>query len=503
MANLLPRIEEFARIRVVVVGDAMLDGYLRGTTERLCREAPVPVLAVDSTEHVPGGAANVAANVRSLGASVEFVAVVGADDDGALLRAALADRDVSTEHLVTDPTLRTPAKRRLVAGEHMLVRFDEGRPHPVTGAAEEAVLRRLEQVVPAADVVIVSDYEYGVMTDRVVARLAELHRAGARVLVVDAKSVLRYAGVGATAVKPNYDEVRPLLPAEAPRGASRPDDVLAAADRLPEVSGAHIVAVTLDDEGAVICERGRPPYRTYSRPTSSSRACGAGDSYTAALALALASGADTPEAAELASGAAAVILGRAGTSVCSADDLREHLAGTGARLEDVGRLAARREFHRRQGRRLVFTNGCFDILHRGHVDFLNQAKALGDVLVVGLNSDDSVRRLKGPERPVNRLEDRAEVLAALSCVDHLVAFDGDTAVDLLDVLRPDVYVKGGDYTTEMLPEAPTVARIGATVRILPYLEDRSTTGIITRIRGGESYASGPGAASVPARGPRP
>jgi D-beta-D-heptose 7-phosphate kinase/D-beta-D-heptose 1-phosphate adenosyltransferase len=265
--------------------------------------------------------------------------------------------------------------------------------------------------------------------------------------------------------------------------------VLAAAERLPDATGAHIVAVTLDHEGAVVCERGRPPYRTYSRPAASVRACGAGDSFTAGLALALGTDADTPTAAEIASAAAAVVLARDGTSTCSAHDLREHLADAGARLEDAKRLAERLAFHKRQGRCVVFTNGCFDILHRGHVDLLNRAKALGDVLVVGLNTDDSIRRLKGTDRPVNRLEDRAQVLAALSCVDHLVAFDGETASDLLEVLRPDVYVKGGDYTQEMLPEAPVISRLGGVVRILPYLEDRSTSGIIARIRGEQRYES--------------
>jgi D-beta-D-heptose 7-phosphate kinase/D-beta-D-heptose 1-phosphate adenosyltransferase len=252
---------------------------------------------------------------------------------------------------------------------------------------------------------------------------------------------------------------------------------------LHERVGAEVVAVTLDRDGAVICERGRPPYRTWSRPVPQSRACGAGDSFAAALTLALAAGGDATVAAEVAQAAAAVVTGREGTSACSLEDLREMLAVTAPVLEPLERLAERVAFHRRQGRRVVFTNGCFDLLHRGHVDLLNRAKALGDVLVVGLNSDESIARLKGPDRPVTRLEDRAQVLAALSAVDHLVAFDDPTATGLITRLRPDVYVKGGDYRQDMLPEAPAVQACGGTLRILPYLEDRSTTAVIERIRG--------------------
>jgi D-beta-D-heptose 7-phosphate kinase/D-beta-D-heptose 1-phosphate adenosyltransferase len=265
-------------------------------------------------------------------------------------------------------------------------------------------------------------------------------------------------------------------------GTDRADAVRDACHAVHEATGADIVAVTLDRDGTVVCERDRPPYRTWTRPAPHSRACGAGDSYTAGFSLALAAGASTTEAAEIAQAAAAVVTGREGTATCSADDLREHLSATTTSLMTADKLAERVAFHRRQGRRIVFTNGCFDLLHRGHVDLLNRAKALGDVLVVGLNTDAGVRSLKGPDRPVTTLEDRARVLAALSCVDHLVAFDEPTAEHLVDLLRPDVYVKGGGRVHEPVPEAPVVEAYGGQVRILPHAEDRSTTAIVERIR---------------------
>ena len=250
-----------------------------------------------------------------------------------------------------------------------------------------------------------------------------------------------------------------------------------------DLTGARVAAVTLDCDGAVVCERGRPPYHIAAPPARRPRVAGAGDTFVSVLALALAAGLDTPAMAELAAAAAAVVVAKDGTAACSADELREALSAPGKCVRDRDRLAARLAYLRRQGRRVVFTNGCFDLLHRGHVAHLHQAKALGDVLVVGVNSDAGARRLKGPGRPVNALEDRLQVLAALDCVDHLIDFDGDTACDLIRALRPDVFVKGGDYAGAPLPEAPLVEALGGAVHILPYLPHRSTAGLIDRIRG--------------------
>jgi D-beta-D-heptose 7-phosphate kinase/D-beta-D-heptose 1-phosphate adenosyltransferase len=393
-------------------------------------------------------------------------------------------------------------KRRLVAEDQLLVRFDEGGPLALAPPTRAQVLRRLEELIPAVDAVLVSDYGYGLLDDVVVARLGELRaRHPAQVWLVDAHDIDRFAALRPTAVTPSFAEVAHLLAptARTAAGPERGAAVLDACADLHAATGARVVAVTLDRDGTVTCEQGRPPYRTWTRPAPHSRACGAGDSHAAALALALAAGATTPEAAELAQAASAVVTARDGTTTCSADDLRAQLLATTAPLEDPAAVAAAVAFHRRQGRRVVFTNGCFDLLHRGHVDLLNRAKALGDVLVVGLNSDAGVRRLKGPQRPLNPAEDRAQVLAALSCVDHLVLFDEPTATALVELLRPDVYVKGGDYTTAMVPEAPHVEAYGGQVLILPYVEDRSTTALVERIRAGAGAPAG-GAADLVARG---
>jgi len=498
MTRHLPRlIEAFAGLDVIVIGEAMLDSYLEGTTGRLCREAPVPIVALGGRRDAPGGAANSAANARSLGARVHLLSAVGDDPEAALLRRALQDRGVDAADLLAEPGRRTLAKTRVVAASQLLVRLDQGSTGPVDPATERRLIDRLAELHPGCDAVIVSDYGYGILTPRVIAALADLQARNPRVLVVDSKDLAAYRRAGPTAVKPNYAEARQLLGLE---GEGREDAgprhewVAASADRLLERTGARIAAVTLDTEGALVVERDRPPYRTYARPEHHARAAGAGDTFLAALAMGLAAGADTPAASELASAAAAVVVGQEGTAACSARELSAFVSPGAKPADDLGALVARLDAGRRRGARVVFTNGCFDILHRGHVTYLSDAKALGDILVVGVNSDDGIRRLKGPGRPINTLEDRIEVLAALSCVDHLIPFDDDTPCALIRAIRPDVFVKGGDYTRERLPEAALVEELGGVVRILPFVSDRSTTRMIERIW---SSQAGPGPARAP------
>lgn len=485
-------LEAFRSLHVLVLGDAMLDTYLEGTSGRLCREAPVPIVSVHSRVDAAGGAANTAVNATELGSRVSFLTVIGDDLEGKRLRALLEDRGIATETVLRDPRRQTLAKRRVVAAGQLLVRFDEGSVEPIDPDVEQMLVERLETLAPECDAIIVSDYGYGVLTPRVIEALARLQAGISRLLVVDAKDPALYRQASVTAVKPNYEEAIRLLGVERLDNAhDRAEQMAQCAGELLASTGAQIAAVTLDRDGALICERGCPPYRTYALPAHDARAAGAGDTFISALALALASGEPTTAAAELASAAAAVVVSKDGTVACTASDLREYLASETVFISDIARLTSRLAYYRQQGKRIVFTNGCFDILHRGHITYLSRAKALGDVLIVAVNSDRSVARLKGPGRPINTLEDRVEVLGALSCVDHLVSFDEDTPSALIEALRPDVFVKGGDYTHETLPEAPLVERLGGVVRILPYVENRSTTRMIARIRA--AYAEPEGA----------
>ncbi|HXG39986.1 MAG TPA: D-glycero-beta-D-manno-heptose 1-phosphate adenylyltransferase [Candidatus Limnocylindrales bacterium] len=492
LGSLLPA---FRSVRVGVVGEAMLDSYFHGEAERLSREAPVPIVTLGRRVDAPGGAANAAVNVAALGGRVRFVSVVGADEEAERLRDELRARGVGDAGLLTRADRATLAKCRILAGGQMLLRLDSGTTAPLDPATEDELIGHLDQLHRGSDALIVSDYGYGILTERLVARIGELQAAAPRTLVVDARDLTRYRRVGATAVKPNYGEaVRLLGEREVAEGRVRASQIGAQGGRLVAVTGARIVAVTLDTEGALVFERDQPAYRVYARPRSHSRAAGAGDTFVAALTLGLAAGLGTTASAELASAAAAIVVEKDGTACCSADELEAVLTSGGKRIDDLERLRSRVALYREQGRRIVFTNGCFDILHRGHITYLNRAKALGDVLVVGVNSDASVRRLKGPGRPINGLDDRLEVLEALSCVDHVVPFDADTPGELIRIVRPDVFAKGGDYRRETLPEAPLVESLGGSVQILPYLEDRSTSGVIARVRAAE-----PGPGSIPAR----
>jgi D-beta-D-heptose 7-phosphate kinase / D-beta-D-heptose 1-phosphate adenosyltransferase len=481
-------IDRFHDFRVAVIGEAMLDSYLVGQADRLCREAPVPVVTVEARRDLPGGAANTAVNVQALGGQVIFLSVVGNDVEGEKITRLLEQDGIDISRVIVCQRRSSLVKQRVVAGAQMVVRFDQGTTSDLDHETEKQLIHHLGEVFQEADALIISDYGYGILTPRVILALAALQREHPRVIVADSKKLKAFAGIGLTAVKPNFPETSELLSIEKPASsAARPSLIAQHGERILDLTGAQIAAVTMDQDGALIFERGQSAYRTYARPEPHSKAAGAGDTFTAALTLGLLARLHVPTVAEIASAAAAIVVGKEGTSICTAEELKACFVSDEKFVSDAFFLAARISAYRRQGKKIVFTNGCFDILHRGHIAYLNHAKSFGDVLIVGINSDPSVRRLKGSNRPINALEDRAQVLAAMSSVDHIIPFDSDTPIELIRGIQPDVYVKGGDYTRESLPEAQIVESLGGKVEILPYLQDRSTSGVIERIR--KLYAS--------------
>jgi D-beta-D-heptose 7-phosphate kinase/D-beta-D-heptose 1-phosphate adenosyltransferase len=485
-------LSDFAKRRILVLGDCMLDSYLHGTSGRLCPDAPVPVVNVASRQDVPGGAANTAASVHSLGAEPILLSAVGDDVEGRLLCDTLGERGVSSDNLIVRRGSRTLAKHRVMAGSQMLVRFDQGSTLPITGQAERQLLDKLTEAHGKCDAIIVSDYDYGLLTPAVIAHLRALQRRRKRILVVDSKRLGAYQALRPTAVKPNYEQAMELLGHVG--GACPPDRAEALLEHAPRLlaqTAARIVAVSLDSDGALVLERDKPAYRTYATRYRSVQTSGAGDTYLAALTLAIAAQAETTAAAEIAAAAAAVVVAKDGTAYCTLQELQNQICLPGKQAESIEQLALRVEAARHEGRRVVLTCGCFDILHRGHITYLSQAKALGDLVVVAVNSDDSIRRLKGPGRPINAEQDRLDVLAALSCIDHLVLFNDDTPESVVAAVRPDVFVKGGDYAADCLPERALVERLGGRVHILPFIADRSTTRIIEQIRTAHAPADAP------------
>ncbi|MFB7631303.1 D-glycero-beta-D-manno-heptose 1-phosphate adenylyltransferase [Streptomyces sp. NPDC056149] len=477
-SDLLALLTAMAGVRTVVVGDAIVDGYVTGDPVGLGREAPVPVVEVTGARDQCGGAANVAANLTALGARTRLLAVVGADPAGRRLRRALASAAVGTEHLLTDRTRSTVVKTRVLAPRQMLLRMDEGSRRPLGPSASAALAARLTEQLHWCDAVIACDYDYGTFTPEVRAALAASPRRP--LLVVDSRAPAAFRAIRPDAVTPNHAETLDLLGLPAPaRGRGRVRQMMDHAEQVLERSGANLAAITLDRDGAVIVQAGRPSLRTYA-DGEFGMTIGAGDTFTAALAMALATGADPGTAAELASSAADIAVRKPGTAHCTAEELRRRLSETGKLLAD-GELPRWLTDVPHRAQRVVFTNGCFDILHGGHVSLLSRAKALGGLLVVGVNSDASVRRLKGPARPVIPLSERMRVLAALGCVDLVVPFEADSPTELIARLRPDHYVKGSDYTRRTLPEAPLVERLGGSVELLSTVDDLSTSKIIRDI----------------------
>jgi D-beta-D-heptose 7-phosphate kinase/D-beta-D-heptose 1-phosphate adenosyltransferase len=304
--------------------------------------------------------------------------------------------------------------------------------------------------------------------------------------VADTRRLEDYRGLRLAALRPSYvnalDMLNPKTPPPDGAEAETLEQLNAAGEKMLETLDTQMVTITLDDNGALVLDRDSPAYRTYAPRMPFNRVPGAGDAFVSGLALSLAAGAQAPAAGEIASAAASIVVEKEGQPVCCIDELKSYLGGDQKLVDDWSALAARLDTLREQGKRIVFTNGVFDILHSAHVAYLNQAKSFGDILVVGVNSDESVKRLKGPERPINTLVERSRVLAGLSCVDFVAPFSQNNPIELIHYVKPDVYVKGGDYTRETLPEAAVVESYGGELRLVPYIANHSTTGVMERIR---------------------
>ncbi len=463
--------------RCLVVGDVMLDVFERGRAVRLAPDAPVPVVTDIRTASSPGGAANVAANLASLGADVTMLSVIGDDPTGAELLRELQGLGIRTEDVVKVSERATVAKRRLVADGVILARVDSGDKETIGDATEEELAEKANALVESAEVIVVSDYSGGVLTQRVADALGE---TGHGCIVLDSKELLRlrWREGSLAAATPNHLEAQEALGLDVGRDPERVD-AGAIGEALRREIGADALAVTLAEEGvAVVDDTGVT--RIGGRRVADPDVNGAGDTFLAAFALSLGGGARPTVAARLGIEAATLAVARPGTAPVGTRELLQRLPEEDGRSEksleeDLQRV-------RWSGGKIVFTNGCFDLLHPGHLSLLREARALGDMLVVGVNTDASACRVKGSGRPVTPQEDRMELLEALPCVDHVVLFEEDTPEALIRDIKPDLHVKGGDHAGDRLSEESVVRELGGEVIVLPLLPGRSASATIEQIR---------------------
>ncbi|MGB5330940.1 MAG: bifunctional D-glycero-beta-D-manno-heptose-7-phosphate kinase/D-glycero-beta-D-manno-heptose 1-phosphate adenylyltransferase HldE [Woeseiaceae bacterium] len=468
------RIPDFSKTHVVVAGDVMLDRYLFGSTGRISPEAPVPVVHVRETDNRPGGAANVAVNLASLGASTCLLGIVGEDAAADSLESILSQRGIVCK-FARSKDRPTITKTRVQSRGQQLIRLDE---EDATALPGDAMIRMLRESLDGAGAVVLSDYGKGALSD--VRGLIKACREAGIPVLVDPKGADFTKYRGASLITPNQSEFETVA-----GGCATDEELVRRAAQMIDELDLDALLITRSEKGMLLLEAGAEPVFLSTQAREVYDVTGAGDTVIGTLAGALASGQDLASAAALANLAAGLVVRKIGVASVTPGELSValHQRGQGGRglvgLDEL--LAMIAESHQRN-ERVIMTNGCFDVLHAGHVAYLEEAKSLGDRLIVAVNDDDSVRRLKGESRPINALEDRLLVLAGLAAVDWVVPFSEDTPAALIAKILPDVLVKGGDYNPDEIAGAKEVLQNGGEVRVLPFRDGHSSSRIIDKLR---------------------
>jgi D-beta-D-heptose 7-phosphate kinase / D-beta-D-heptose 1-phosphate adenosyltransferase len=468
-----------AHPHILVIGDLMIDHYLWGGCERISPEAPVQVVDIARETTVLGGAGNVINNLVALGAKVSVSGVIGDDEIGDELKNMLLSIGVSSEGLAVQAGRKTSKKSRIIASNQQILRYDKESKDPIDPSSEQEVIAYVEKVISRCDIVILSDYGKGVITEFLAQGIiATAKRSGKKVLVdPKGKDYRKYRG--AYLLTPNKKE------ASEATGIIIKDEtgLKQALLSLKERCELECSMITLSEDGIAIYDENMRRFPTVAKEVYD--VTGAGDTVIASLSFALSAGLGIDEAAPFANHAAAVVVGKIGSATVTLGEIEEyesslHQSTSEMHIKTKDEIYAVADRLKKEGKKIVFTNGCFDILHVGHVKYLQEAKSYGDILIVGLNSDSSVRELKGASRPVNVEADRAYILAALESVDYVVVFSEETPHDLIRNIAPDILVKGGDY------EGKTVvgAEFAKELRLVQFVDGKSTTATITRINEG-------------------
>lgn len=469
------QLPDFSQARILIVGDLMLDRYWSGPTGRISPEAPVPVVKIDGIEDRPGGAANVAMNAAALGAKVTLLGLTGQDESADLLQEKLSALGVACD-FVRVPEYDTITKLRVMSRNQQLIRLDFEKSFEQVD--KETLHERYSQYLEQTDLIVLSDYAKGSLSNA--GDLIAQARAADLPVVVDPKGDDFSKYSGATLLTPNMSEFEAIV-----GQCDDEDTIVRRAEKLAQQHAFSGLLVTRSEKGMTLLEAGKQELHFPAKAKEVYDVTGAGDTVISTLAVAIAASCPLPKAAALANEAASIVVGKLGTSTVSVGELTEAVTnetqvGRGVMTEEQLKIAVR--YAQQQGETIVMTNGCFDILHAGHVSYLENASTLGDKLIVAVNADASVRQLKGQGRPINNIDRRMAVLAALASVDWVVEFTEETPERLISGLLPDVLVKGGDYKVEEIAGGKQVIANGGVVKVLNFEDGVSTTRIIENIK---------------------
>ncbi len=472
---------DFSHATVLCIGDVMLDRFVYGQVERISPESPVPVLRMNRDFTVIGGAGNVARNISSLNANVIFIGVIGNDNAGSILKNHLDALPNTQSTLIVEPNRQTIQKTRFIAQGQQLLRLDEETPIPCALATEQKILELCERYIPKSQALVLSDYNKGIFSKDLCEQLIKLAH-GRLPIIVDPKGRNYQQYKGATVLTPNLKELVDV----SGKALKTQAEIIEVTQALQKELKIESILITQGSQGMTLFEGEKEPKHIPTQAREVYDVSGAGDTVVATLATSLASGVRLGEACRLANAAAGIVVGKVGTATVSAAELEKAMDHGQFLHTDQKVLTREQAFEllkdwRRQGLKVGFTNGCFDLLHLGHLHILQEAAAACDKLIIGLNSDVSVKIIKGDSRPIQNQETRAQILAALGMIDAVVLFDEDTPYNLISALLPDVLVKGADYTVDQVAGADIVQAKGGEVLLVTLKQGHSTTSTVERM----------------------
>lgn len=465
-----------SRKKYLVIGDVMLDRYIYGKVKRISQEAPVPVLSYDTETDILGGAANVASNLISMGQDVSMASCVGADINGDTIISMLNEKKIDTSMLLRDDTRPSTTKIRLISNSQQMLRVDNECISDISIKLQTQLITLIKDVIDNFDIILLSDYNKGILNEKFTQDIIEISNRYKKRVVVDVKGQNAAKYRNAYLLKPNKQELFDLTG----MNVSNKECIVAAMKKLKNISNCKNVITTLSGDGMILLDEDDKVFESNIETKQVYDVVGAGDTAFSYIALGLANNLNKENILKIANAAASIKVTKFGTSVVTIDEVIEKAYRVMDKIQSLEKLIHLLQDKRRKNK-IVFTNGCFDIIHLGHIRYLKKAKMLGDILIVAINSDESVKRLKGEKRPINNEKDRLEMLAELNFIDYVILFSEDTPYNIIRAIKPDILVKGGDYSPEEVVGKDIVESYGGNVEIIDLVEGKSTTNILNKV----------------------